>query len=70
MDDRLKLGIVQEGAASVVLRVADTNVPDIQAQVCGLVANLSEDLESQATLVEDAMVPPLVTLGRLENDEI
>ena len=43
---------------------------DLQCQIAGLLANLSEETENQISLLNGGCVPVLATLARVENDEI
>jgi hypothetical protein len=53
IDDTLKRGIVQAGTLPVLLRNnAASNNADLQCQVAGLLANLSENIDNQISVVE------------------
>jgi hypothetical protein len=46
------------------------NIEDIQLQVAGILANLSELHENQVTMVEESACVGLLTLAFAHNDEI
>jgi len=71
LDDLLKRTMVEEGALAPVLRCATVeHCEDLQCQCAGVLANLSENMENQISIVEEGGVGPLVGLGLVRNDEV
>ena len=70
LNKKLKRKIVVDGGLSAVLRCAGSKNRDLQLQVSGVFANLSERIENTIEMVDQGCVPYLCELASVRSDEI
>ena len=64
--DELKRPVVEHGALPVAVQNAMHKNEDLQCQIAGLFANLSENLENQIDLVSSGAIPVLAELSHID----
>jgi hypothetical protein len=65
LHDELKRPLVEGGCLVPLVRNAPRANEDLQCQIAGLLANLSEETENQISLLNGGCVPVLATLARV-----
>lgn len=68
--DSLKRKIVELGALKPCIRCISWGTGDLQSQITGLLSNLSENSTNQITMVQEGLIPFIVTLSKRDDKYI